>query len=1357
VNARRVVELVDVLRKCFLEEYPYVGNTTVERALHLQRRLWLVGIPMPVVAGVFMLGLLVSVLPAGVVDAINRGHAGILAGFAAWVGVPAACIGWIGARRDKRTGFYISFVPLAILGALLVPVSLLLLLDAKHRDDGVGMLAVFGGWAVVIAAAPVSTFMLAFIIVWLPKLLRMLKSALRWILKNVRLRPGAFGLVGALGIVAICTWILLFRHAARDRDQHSQGLGKSPLPQQWSFSNDEAAGPYLTRHPWSQITTLETRRSRDWYGVHSLSFSPDGRWLAAGHESGCRIWAVSDWRVVSNTSGYRVKFSADGRFFARGCGDSILEISSAYGLPDLDSFAEVRATVFAFSPGGQLLAHNGEGRTVELCSISPRRQLCRLRLQSGSARRIVFSPDGRWLGIVTSEGTVEVWSAQAWSRSASLQGASVRINDLAFAPDGAWMATADQDGCARVWRTEDWQQTRTLRAHGAAIGAIAISDDSKWCVTGSSDNTAKVWRAGGEWPVVTTLKGHGKGERGEVGVTAIAFGADARILATGGCDGPVIVWAVAPSARISIGEASTDWTPGRPEAPPLPVASAQIVAAQPILAGGTMQLEVTASNEKGLGDLFQLKATMESKDTPGWNNRPIFFGRIPAGTARARTVRLPTEVTWPSGARRVRIIFSEINGNAPADVECTIHVVAQPKAALRVVRYPKEVLAGSELKVEAEVARQTDVATVRDLSARAQLKGLESGAAAQDAKLDTLKPGEQRTTAFVFQIPHKQPETTLTVALSFRDADGFAPDSQEFQVAVRALPRAELRISTQLLDGLEGRAGNGDGLLQRGEAAQCRIRLINVGTGTTGALSLKAELPSQTGLVTYGDTRWEFAQGLRPGQSVTADLVLQVQHGFTGKSFPLEIAAAEKWFNLAAERKVTVEVGAPMERSPVAFKSVMVVAGGGANVYGGASKTADWQGKIEEGKAVEVTGLLGDFYRVSLGEGREGWVPADRLAMPPGPKPAPAPKLIELAIAKGASAPPPVVIVSQPQDGTFTASESASVEVAARAEAGLAKVSLFLDDKLVQQSPLSGNKTTWTGAAWLHSGVNLIKVAVVDRAEQEDVQTVRVKCLKNLPSLVGFYEKVWAVVIGIDKYEDRAVPPLGYAVSDARGVERVLRGNFFVSRVVSLYDAEATLDNVRRVLTGELMAAGERDAVLVYWAGHGITVPTQTGPMGYLIPHDGAIDRNKLFKNVSMYYMREEVAKVCAAKDFLLIADACYGGLLTTRGIGGILDLQRDISKDGYLRALRSMRWRGVITAGGPDQQVLDGGPGGHSTFTGPLLEVLGQPGDFLTGSEIYRRVKARVEEISRRQGREHNPHWGTWSDQDGDFVFIPK
>jgi hypothetical protein len=74
------------------------------------------------------------------------------------------------------------------------------------------------------------------------------------------------------------------------------------------------------------------------------------------------------------------------------------------------------------------------------------------------------------------------------------------------------------------------------------------------------------------------------------------------------------------------------------------------------------------------------------------------------------------------------------------------------------------------------------------------------------------------------------------------------------------------------------------------------------------------------------------------------------------------------------------------------------------------------------------------------------------------------------------------------------------------------------------------------------------------------------------------------------------------------------------------------------------------------------------------------------------------------AKHQHFLLNACYGGLFGLRG----QILRVDPRAPGYLDQVTRRAAREFITAGGRDQQALDGGPGGLSFFTYHLLEALG-------------------------------------------------
>ena len=258
--------------------------------------------------------------------------------------------------------------------------------------------------------------------------------------------------------------------------------------------------------------------------------------------------------------------------------------------------------------------------------------------------------------------------------------------------------------------------------------------------------------------------------------------------------------------------------------------------------------------------------------------------------------------------------------------------------------------------------------------------------------------------------------------------------------------------------------------------------------------------------------------------------------------------------------------------------------------------------------------------------------------------------------------------------------------------------------------------------------------------------------VSKIQTEIKLYDKSYAVIIGIDDY--RHLPPdrqLKNAVKDAQGVEATLRKHYKFDKIVTLFNREATRDRILDVLTDEITKdMGENDAVFVFWAGHGNQESSRTGDIGYLIPHDG--DPNKLRTNITMTELRDTVSKKLPAKHVFYVMDACYSGLLTeTRAVDK--KPQRDLN---YLKEITNEPVRQVLTAGGKGEEVLDGGPKGHSVFTGRLIEVLEKAGDFVTANEIQAILKEKVYGDARARNHKQTPAYGTLYGS-GDFVFVPN
>jgi hypothetical protein len=153
--------------------------------------------------------------------------------------------------------------------------------------------------------------------------------------------------------------------------------------------------------------------------------------------------------------------------------------------------------------------------------------------------------------------------------------------------------------------------------------------------------------------------------------------------------------------------------------------------------------------------------------------------------------------------------------------------------------------------------------------------------------------------------------------------------------------------------------------------------------------------------------------------------------------------------------------------------------------------------------------------------------------------------------------------------------------------------------------------------------------------------------------------------------------------------------------------------------------------------------------LGYLIPYDGATD--KIRKNISMAEIRDTISKTIPAKHIFYVMDACYSGLLASRSVDG--RTRRDL---GYLKEITKESARQVLTAGGKGEEALDGGPNGHSVFTGRMIEILESTTDFITANELQASIREKVYSDARARNHTQTPGFGVLYGL-GDFVFIPK
>jgi peptidoglycan/xylan/chitin deacetylase (PgdA/CDA1 family)/uncharacterized caspase-like protein len=246
------------------------------------------------------------------------------------------------------------------------------------------------------------------------------------------------------------------------------------------------------------------------------------------------------------------------------------------------------------------------------------------------------------------------------------------------------------------------------------------------------------------------------------------------------------------------------------------------------------------------------------------------------------------------------------------------------------------------------------------------------------------------------------------------------------------------------------------------------------------------------------------------------------------------------------------------------------------------------------------------------------------------------------------------------------------------------------------------------------------------------------------------YANSWAILVGIDNYQKW--PKLQYAVRDAEGVGQMLvqKFGFAPERVITLKNEQATRNGILAAFHDRLAGHGNADGlqpndrVFVFFAGHGATRKLSSGrDLGYIIPVDA--DPDKLATDAIPMTEIQNIAESLQAKHELFVMDACYSGLGLTRGGANA----------SFLRDNGRRLGRQMLTAGGTDQLVADGGPNGHSVFTWTLLQGLGGKADLngdglITATELAAYVAPAVSSVSQQ-----TPAFGSLpGSEGGDFVF---
>ena len=183
-----------------------------------------------------------------------------------------------------------------------------------------------------------------------------------------------------------------------------------------------------------------------------------------------------------------------------------------------------------------------------------------------------------------------------------------------------------------------------------------------------------------------------------------------------------------------------------------------------------------------------------------------------------------------------------------------------------------------------------------------------------------------------------------------------------------------------------------------------------------------------------------------------------------------------------------------------------------------------------------------------------------------------------------------------------------------------------------------------------------------------------------------WFEKSYVIAIGINNYKP-PIESLRTAVNDAEAIARLLEEKHGFEKPKLLRDEYATKDEIIKVITDLEEEVSKKDRLIFYYAGHGIALPSDNDPQGYLIPYDAVYPDDKTYLSMSNLVL--ELSKI-VCKHALIILDCCHAGAIRwaspTRQTGSRAQTIHPTTLDLYIN---SPAWQ-ILASSDEDQKAHD-------------------------------------------------------------------
>jgi WD40 repeat protein len=239
--------------------------------------------------------------------------------------------------------------------------------------------------------------------------------------------------------------------------------------------------------------------------VESLTYSPDGKYLASGAYQEVVLWDAQTGVIRQRLTGFAdrvvaLAFSNNGKLLATGGGAptqdgeiKVFEVPTGKLVVDIKNGHSDTVFGVCFSPDDKMLATCAADKFVKTFEVPSGKFLKAFEGHTHHVLGVGWKADGKLLASAGADNVVKVWDFEKGEQVRTIPAHTKQVTRLQFIGKTSQFATCSADQSVRFWNVDNGGNTRNFGGSPDYLYALGVSPDGALVAAGGQDGVVRVY------------------------------------------------------------------------------------------------------------------------------------------------------------------------------------------------------------------------------------------------------------------------------------------------------------------------------------------------------------------------------------------------------------------------------------------------------------------------------------------------------------------------------------------------------------------------------------------------------------------------------------------------------------------------------------------------------------------------------------------------------------------------------------------------------------------------------------------------------------------------------------------------